>query len=208
MNRVKRKLNSERGASITWALLIFLVCAVVGSVVLVAGTSASGRLSKLAETDQRYYAVSSSAGVLRDVLGQSVTVKRTVSVADDVKTYKIDYGTSPDKIIKSLVMELMTWPDATAAGTTNENLFWTVDAPALPSAKTVQLRMTGEGDLSTLGVTGSLSLGPDGSILAEISKGNFRMQLTFELNRTITTVDNEKTDVFTWKLKDAKTMTA
>ena len=55
LNRIMRKLNSERGASITYALLIFLVCAVVGSSVLVAGTAASGRMSKVPENDQRYY---------------------------------------------------------------------------------------------------------------------------------------------------------
>ena len=72
MNRIKKKLNSERGASITWALLIFLVCTVVGSAVLVAGTAAAGRMSKLAESDQRYYAVTSAAGLLSDVLGQEI----------------------------------------------------------------------------------------------------------------------------------------
>ena len=60
------KLKSPRGASITFALLLFLVCAVVGSIVLAAGSAASGRLSKLAESDGRYYAVTSAAELLRD----------------------------------------------------------------------------------------------------------------------------------------------
>ena len=38
MSGIRTKLNSQRGASITFALLLFLVCAVVGSVVLTAGT--------------------------------------------------------------------------------------------------------------------------------------------------------------------------
>lgn len=66
MNAIGRKLQSRRGASITFALLIFLVCAVVSSVVVVAGTAAAGRMSNLAESDQRYYAVTSAAGLLRD----------------------------------------------------------------------------------------------------------------------------------------------
>ena len=75
MNVWKRKLNSEQGASITMALLIFLICTVVGSAVLVAGTAASGRMSKAAEYDQRYYAVNSAVRLLRDMIeGQKIKV--------------------------------------------------------------------------------------------------------------------------------------
>ena len=91
MNMIKKKLNSERGASITWALLIFMVCAVVGSVVLVAGTAAAGRVSKLAENDRRYYAVTSTAGFLRDALGEKVTVERTAAYTSSGVTYKISF---------------------------------------------------------------------------------------------------------------------
>ena len=74
MNDLKRKLNSQRGASITWALLIFLVCAVVGSVVLTAGTAAAGRMSQQAVSDQRYYCVTSAVQLLIDKIdGETVT---------------------------------------------------------------------------------------------------------------------------------------
>lgn len=66
MNKIKKKLNSERGASITWALLLFLVCAVIGSVVLTAGTVAAGRISQQAVSDQRYYCVTSAVQLLID----------------------------------------------------------------------------------------------------------------------------------------------
>ena len=55
--RKKEKLTSNKGASITYALLLFLVCAVVASIVLTAGTAASGRMSKISEMEQRYYSV-------------------------------------------------------------------------------------------------------------------------------------------------------
>ena len=86
MNGIKRKLSSRSGASITFALLLFLVCAVISSVVIVAATAVGGRASKMAEMDQRYYAVNSAAELLRDVLEeQTVTVTtgtRTVSTVD------------------------------------------------------------------------------------------------------------------------------
>ena len=83
MRKLSQKLRSRRGASITFALLLFLVCAVVSSVVIVAATTASGRLSQLARMDQRYYAVNSAAELLCDVFtgsadspAPSVTVTR------------------------------------------------------------------------------------------------------------------------------------
>jgi len=72
---VRKKLNSQRGASITIALLFFLICAVIGSVVLAAGTAAAGRVSSIAESDQKYKSVSSAAKMIRDwVDGKQVTV--------------------------------------------------------------------------------------------------------------------------------------
>lgn len=68
MKRAGKKLRSERGASLMMALLLFLVCAVLGSVVLVAGTVSSGRLANLAEMEQHYYAVNSAAELLRSGL--------------------------------------------------------------------------------------------------------------------------------------------
>ena len=78
LQKLKQKLKSQTGASITFALLLFLVCAVVGSVVLTAGTAAAGRLSELAESDQRYYSVTSAAQLLRTMVeGETVTIVKT-----------------------------------------------------------------------------------------------------------------------------------
>lgn len=83
MNRLRSKLRSKRGASITFALLIFLVCAMVSSVVIVAATTAGGRLSELRQSDQRYYTVTSAAELIcgafnnENDLPISVTVEYT-----------------------------------------------------------------------------------------------------------------------------------
>ena len=75
--RTRWKLRSARGASISYALLLFLVCSAVGAVVLVAATSAAGRLSGLAEADQRYYSVTSAAELLKEVFdGREETAVR------------------------------------------------------------------------------------------------------------------------------------
>ncbi len=87
-NRIMNKLRSESGASITFALLLFLVCAVLCSVILAAATAASGRVKRLPETDQRYYAVTSAAELLMDDFEKYPTV----SIAEVVKTpYTTEY---------------------------------------------------------------------------------------------------------------------
>ncbi len=68
MERIRAKLKSETGASITYGLLLFLVCAVLSSVILVAATAAAGRISNLAETDQRYYSVTSAAELVKKAI--------------------------------------------------------------------------------------------------------------------------------------------
>lgn len=84
MSSLKKKLNSDRGASITYALLLFLVCAVIGSAVLVAGSAAAGRLSKIAENDQRYYSVNSAARLLIDLVeADEVKVTKEVKEKED-----------------------------------------------------------------------------------------------------------------------------
>lgn len=69
------KLCSRTGASITLALLAFLVCAVVCSVIITAATTSAGRMSGIAEADQRYYAVSSAAELLQKLIdGKTVSI--------------------------------------------------------------------------------------------------------------------------------------
>ena len=76
--KLKEKLHSRRGASITFALLLFMVCAAIGSVVLASATATAGRASGNYEYDQRYFAVTSAAELLRETLnGESMTVTTT-----------------------------------------------------------------------------------------------------------------------------------
>ena len=86
-NIIIKKMRSGKGASITFALLLFLVCAVLCSVILAAATTASGRMAGIAETDQRYYSVTSASGLLRDLLsGKSASAVKVTS-EDSSETY-------------------------------------------------------------------------------------------------------------------------
>ena len=87
---LRRKLASRRGASITFAMLLFLICAVIGVIVLVAGTAAAGRTSRLVEADQRYFAVNSAAQLLREEIeGSGVTVSRKRTITGSYGSYTV-----------------------------------------------------------------------------------------------------------------------
>ena len=83
---IRAKLRSQQGASILFALFFFIVCAVIGSIVLTAATAAAGRLEGVKERNQRYYAVNSAADLLAHELDkQEVKVDETVSIKTAVK---------------------------------------------------------------------------------------------------------------------------
>lgn len=88
MERLRAKLKSQRGASITYGLLLFLICAVLSSVILVAATAAAGRISNLAETDQRYYSVTSAAELIKQVLEK----QESTIVKNELYSKIITYG--------------------------------------------------------------------------------------------------------------------
>lgn len=81
------KLKSNKGASLIVALLLFLVCAVVGAVVLASATASAGKASKLAEMDKRYYKVASAAELLAEKLcGREVKIVRTKTTQNVTET--------------------------------------------------------------------------------------------------------------------------
>ena len=87
--KILKKLRRNDGASITAALLIFLVCAVTSSVIIAAASTASGRLARMAETDQRYYSVTSAAELLKDIVGGKevrIVVRKTKNGSGEVSS--------------------------------------------------------------------------------------------------------------------------
>lgn len=77
-----KKIQSDTGASLSFALLLFLVCTVVGSVILTSGTASSGRLSRLRDMDTRYYSVESAANLIRKSM-DGMVVNAVYEIKDD-----------------------------------------------------------------------------------------------------------------------------
>jgi hypothetical protein len=86
-NRIRAKLRSQTGASISFALLLFLVCASLSALILVAGTTAAGRISNIAETDQSYYAVTSAADLVVDIMDGDDNAVSVFTVNGDQKVF-------------------------------------------------------------------------------------------------------------------------
>ena len=108
MNRIRTKLRSRRGASITFALLLFLVCAVVSSVVVVAGSAAAGRMSQMTTMDQRYYAVTSAAELLCGVFDGKTVQVTTARTGEDEGTVPAETDAILAHASKQLVKLLST----------------------------------------------------------------------------------------------------
>ncbi|MBQ9349220.1 MAG: hypothetical protein IJT94_18090, partial [Oscillibacter sp.] len=80
---VYKKIHSSVGASLAIALLLFLACTVVGTVVLTAASAVSGRAAELTFMDQRYHSVASAAALLeKELCGKDVTIERSKTVAE------------------------------------------------------------------------------------------------------------------------------
>lgn len=213
MHKLKQKLKSQTGASITFALLLFLVCAVVGSAVLVAGTAAAGRMSKVAEMDQRYYAVNSAARLLVDTIQEKpleIVKKETAETGTVIVTYEID-----GKSVSDLASSITSIP-AEAAYWLGYLRTEKIDAPK-------QLKLTLSSDETKLNdsieVTINETINPDGSLIFEIrnkSNGTNTQQYGLRMSFGLDKVENDElnmqknervhTATLQWKLSDIGTI--
>ncbi len=204
MKRAAEKLKSSRGASLMMALLLFLTCAVVGSAVLTAGTAASGRMAKIAESDQRYYSVNSAANLLIDLLNDQTAV----IVKTETKTGS---GSTTDTMLKDSAGSEYS---LTATSYPSLALEMASQIAAGNMSPTVSLS-SDQADLSSFAKVKE-TISPDGKLVFEISSPGstdiYTLVVTFaadkretknvELkdNKTITTTETS----YTWKLSDVK----
>lgn len=72
--RVLRKIKSTKGASLSIAILLFMVCAVLGGIILASATAAGGRVRNLSDSDKRYYNITSAAQLLAEELSRKQVV--------------------------------------------------------------------------------------------------------------------------------------
>ena len=91
---LQKKISSQSGASIAMALLLFMVCAILGAIVLSAATAAAGRMSGLADDDQRYYSVASAAELVSQQLCDNPVVIKREQINTNTVTREYKYTSS------------------------------------------------------------------------------------------------------------------
>lgn len=78
MRRVWRKVKSNSGASMLFALLVFMLCVLAGTAALTAAAANSGRYTHMEAEQQDYLSVASAARVVKDKLvGSTFTASFT-----------------------------------------------------------------------------------------------------------------------------------
>lgn len=110
-----RKIKSRKGASLSIAMLLFMVCAVVGGIILAAATAAGGRVNELAEADKRYYSVTSAAELLAEAIsGKEITIEQTMTIYTNAAGERVKSNGAPwsaddeDPVAKISVIDGMT----------------------------------------------------------------------------------------------------
>ncbi|MBO7675097.1 MAG: hypothetical protein J6S63_08825 [Atopobiaceae bacterium] len=129
-SHVKRKICSQRGASLSMALMLFLVCTTVASIVLAAGSAAIGRVSQLKEMEKSYCNVSSAAELIWDELNQGrdgaeVHIVRTCESLDDsltpgehtTYTFTVDGEEKPSTLFQKIACDLVFGTSTTLVST-------------------------------------------------------------------------------------------
>ena len=208
MNRSKKKIKSNNGASITFALLLFLMCAVISSVVIVAATAAGGRMSQLAESDQRYYAVASAVELLKDDFeGKKVKIiyKETESGPEITKLVEIADDTEYDLQRTNSILA-----DATSRFVEKNAASATVEEDPKFNL-TVNLGDSSEADLNC---KIKEYVKEDGRVILEVSKDvdenkKYAMQVIFEAHTSETTSTSKNnvvtvTSIVEWKFNSIR----
>ncbi len=120
----KQKMKSEGGASLAVALLFFIVCAVVGSIIIAAAMSSAGRMSGIESGQNKQYMLQSAkdliiASMLSD--GKEPVASTDADAANDVA--KMIYRNTSGKDSDS--PETGEYPKANVGGTTYEPISFT-----------------------------------------------------------------------------------
>jgi len=177
MKAIKNKLQSKRGASITFALLLFLVCAVISGVVIVAATAAAGRMSEQSDMDERYYAVTAVANKLKTIMD------------NEGKEIKLQYTKADTLSIDDIVV---TDPDGlTGILATASKGVLTKTATDIPVNSGVAIENADKSVKCT--ITGKLAA--DGTLVFEIEATTAKNNRTYHLTQTFgSTLKNIATD--------------
>lgn len=94
MKRMRKKLNDPTGASILFAILVFMLCILAGTAAVTAASANSGRYSHQRADQQRYLSVASAVRLLTGELTNN-TFKGKVRITETKPTGEACEDTAP-----------------------------------------------------------------------------------------------------------------
>lgn len=98
MKTLRRKLHSNSGASLMVALLYFIVCAVVGSVIIAAASTSMGRMKNLRQSDKEREMLESATRLVVDGLTRNEQLFDDADAKSYNKTNPADNKVTENKI--------------------------------------------------------------------------------------------------------------
>ena len=166
------KLKSESGASLMAALLFFIMCATVGSIILAAATASSGRLAGLKRNEQDHYAVNSAADLFSEILKDKKVILRISARTNSEGSTTVSYmnpadpesAIDPTNVLLAKLVN-MVYPNPTYTGTFPN--YVAADLDSFSGNVPVNLTVAGD-DNAGLNVTAAVSMNPALDLLVEI----------------------------------------
>ncbi len=169
MQRIRQKLHSSAGVSMLIALLFFLVCLTVGSLILTAATTSASKTRGRYERQQDYLAVASAARLLQDTFG-----RHTYTTGRDLLT-----ATSTDPVTGEIITSYY-WedivPEVAPAGPDNGDMLTDAFALALPQVSGTFEIAAGEGMPK---VEAGFRMEDGGDALITLTRGSQALQVSF-----------------------------
>lgn len=104
MGTIRKKLNSENGATLVMAMVYMLLCIVIGSMILSSGSTAMGQVHHLRGEEQSYLNVLSAAELIKDELQATFFVEEHIIITH---TESCDTTDAPEQT-------LITYPHTNA----------------------------------------------------------------------------------------------
>lgn len=199
MNAVRRKLNSKSGISLAIALVFFLLCAMVGTVVLSAVSTSAGSTAQERQLYRRTLALTSASQLLRQDI-QAMTFTGSYARTETVTTTvdpdggsgtKVETGEEYQRGIPTLVGSKLFAVKDNGDGTYSDSLNLTeryfgklsalfAGIPAVPTEQTIRFQAVEEQNIPE--VTGTIRVEEDYTLTVALQCGENRLTMSFPPN--------------------------
>ena len=182
MNKqILKKIKSESGASLVLAMLVFLVCALVGATILSAATSSAGTLTNTWQEEKDVYVLKSAEKLVADSFS-TVTWKANIYENEKDDTGKIT---------------------ASTASTSLKDLYNVLCIKTYNNSSAVQSLTLKLGNSSTAvdDVNAEISMDADYNVTAVFSSANMarKVQVFIPASSSTGTTTRDKGAIVTWR---------